>query len=253
VSDPIGWHIGLRLADDRVIAGTAEERRILARIVSRHGSRAALAAWRAADTHLHAQLFCDRGGVGGFTQRVASAARIELALPVPMRMTFIKPLKDQWHAQHTHGYILTQEEHHGLRSDPFHEASNLPDLLGMRMIGGDAMAVVKRYLPRVRLEELAALLGHDVTGGAVQLPLLADAAAAAFALPDLAGRTDAEALDVGVRTVVRLRGQACDPAPIGAVRRQWRLRSAAARAPGPTEVPDGPPRCGVVSCHNPRR
>ncbi len=250
--EPIGWHIGMRFADDRVIARTVEERRLLARAVSRHGERAGLAAWRAVDTHMHAELFGRWNEVARFGRSVGSALHAGLGRGVPMRITFAKPIREQWHAQSTFRYVIAQEAHHGLRSDPLHEASNLPDLLGLRLVGGYTRTVLEQHLPRIQDEELFALLGRDALAGPVTLSLLPDAAAAAFALSNPCGRRPeavaarraavhaakdlvcverlTEVIAVGPRTVARLHAQPRDPAAVTAVMRQWRLRSAAAAA-----------------------
>ncbi|MCC6525744.1 MAG: hypothetical protein IT373_24065 [Polyangiaceae bacterium] len=244
---PLGWHIGMRLADDRVLASTPHERRLLSRGVLRHGERARLVAYRAVDTHLHAELLCERAEVGRFTRSVGSAVAAALGRQVPLHMSFVKPIADQRHGLATLRYILGQERHHGLDSDPFHEASNLPDLLGLRVLGAHTARVLGQAFPRVRRLELLEAFGGAASSEAQELELLEDAAAAAFALPDLRGRGPeivvarraavqaagraatagelARLLGAGVRTVERLRLQPCGPDLVAAVRGQWRLRS----------------------------
>ncbi|MBI4957269.1 MAG: hypothetical protein HY908_34980 [Myxococcales bacterium] len=254
MGSPLGWHIGLRLADDRVLAGTPRERRLLSRAVLRHGARARLVAYRAADTHLHAELLCERDEAGRFARSVGCAVAAALGKRVPLYASFCKPIADQRHGQSTFRYILGQEHHHGLESDPFHEASNLPDLLGLRDVGHYTAQVLGEAFPRIRRDELVATLG-GVPGAEPEDPeLLVDAAAAALALPDLRGRHPdavegrraavqaagrtwaawqlAPLLGMGERTAERLRRQACDPGLVAAVRGQWRLRSGR-RAAGP--------------------
>ncbi|MBI4955965.1 MAG: hypothetical protein HY908_28355 [Myxococcales bacterium] len=243
---PLGWHIGLRLADDRVLAGTPGERRLLSRAVLRHGERARLVAYRAADTHVHAELLCDHDEVGRFVRSLGRCLALELGHDAPLRASFVKPLADQRHGQSTLRYILGQEQRHGLASDPFHEASNLPDLLGLRVVGSSTARVLGQAFPRVRRQELVAALGCVPGPEPLDLRLLADAAAAALALPDL-GAHDAEAvaarhaavhaagpavlarhiaqvLDTTTRTIERLRTKPCDARLLEAVRGQWRLR-----------------------------
>ncbi|MCC6527113.1 MAG: hypothetical protein IT373_30980 [Polyangiaceae bacterium] len=243
---PLGWHIGLRLADDRVLAGTPGERRLLSRAVLRHGERARLVAYRAADTHVHAELLCDHDEVGRFVRSVGRCLALELGRDAPLRASFVKPLADQRHGQSTLRYILGQEQRHGLDSDPFHEASNLPDLLGLRVVGRSTAQVLAQAFPRIRREELVAALGRVSSPEPLDLHVLADAAAAALALPDLCGhdgeavaarhaavhaagrailaRHIAQVLGTTQRTVERLRTKPCDARLLEAVRGQWRLR-----------------------------
>jgi hypothetical protein len=168
-------------------------------------------------------------------------------------------IREQWHAQSLLRYVLGQEEHHRISSDPLHEASNLPDLLGMRLVGSYTVVLLARHLPRVRHQDLLEMIGHDLTGP-VDAQLLPDAAAAAFAVAALRGRDEdkvaarraavhaakrvaadriAELLHVGVPTIERLRAQPCEPAHVTAVLRQWRLRSAAAAS---ARAPNAPAR-----------
>ncbi|MBI4951865.1 MAG: hypothetical protein HY908_07505 [Myxococcales bacterium] len=261
---PLGWHIGLRLADDRVLAATPGERRLLARAVLQHGERARLVAFRAVDTHLHAELLCERDEVAHFARGVGRAMALALRRRAASHTSFVKPLADQRHGQSTLRYILAQERHHGLDSDPFHEASNLPDLLGLRVVGPYTARVLAEAFPRIGRDELAAALGLGSGAAAAlglcrsgadagpdadpqDLGLLEDAAAAAFALTELRGRTPeavaarhaavhaagcavpvrqmAELLGAGERTIERLRAQPCAPGLVAAVRGQWRLRA----------------------------
>ncbi len=101
------------------------------------------------------------------------------------------PIKGQAHLGRAFEYILDQERHHGLNSDPFHEASNLPDLLGLRVLGRHTVASVRRHLPRVRRDHLLQFLppvdlerDPDVLAA---LSVLGDAVGAAVARPSSRG------------------------------------------------------------------
>ena len=56
-------------------------------------------------------------------------------------------------------YIFRQQPRHGLSWDPLREASNLPDLLGLRIIGQHTATDVRSLLPRVNRAHLLALYG----------------------------------------------------------------------------------------------
>jgi hypothetical protein len=183
---------------------------------------------------------------------MARALRSRLRLPAPFAPPHFEPVRDQRHLYNAFRYVLRQDERHELLLDPWAEASNLPDLLGLRLLDSHTASCVARYLPRIRPEELAARLGTTLDQ-LLHAPLppsafehLADAAAAAFALPSLRGqggetvacrcaavhlasdqlsaRSLAVALDTSVRTVRRMRLQQPDPRLVEAVARQLRLR-----------------------------
>jgi len=99
------------------------------------------------------------------------------------------PVYDVRHLKTAFFYVLGQDRHHGLNNDPLHEASNLPDLLGVRTLAVWTAAHVKKYLPRVKREHLLAIAGWKNDEAAPQLTELADAAAAAVGLSDLKGNT----------------------------------------------------------------
>lgn len=275
----IGFHVRTSLEDRRVIAPGVAERRALARAVLRIGRDYRLAAFRAPDDHLHMLPLCDRRQAGQLVRRVEIALQRCLALPVGFEPPYIKPLADQRHGYGTFRYIMRQDEHHGLEVDPWGEASNLPDLLGLRLLGGYTSFTVGQFFPRITEEELASRLG--IRAAQLREPMrpdraledLAEAAAAAAALPDLRGRSAevvaarqaamvavvpgvrasvlAKRLGVTPRVVQRQRALPHDPMLVEAVQRQLRLRGAttglSATAPDVTPVLlDGPAAAGLV-------
>jgi hypothetical protein len=125
----------MRLSEDRVIATTAAERRLVARVVLKQGEQAGMFAMAAADTHLHAAAGCSERAAKKFAQRIGSSLRQRLGLPVGFLPTRPKPIQDIWHLRSALTYILDQSRRHGLATDPFFEATNLPDLLGLRVLG----------------------------------------------------------------------------------------------------------------------
>lgn len=242
---PVGHHVRLRARDDRVVAPSPAERRVLARTVLEHGRECRLLTFRAADTHSHAEVACSREAAGEFARRVSISLTLRLGVECGFQPAWIGPIHDQRHLLATFWYILRQRDHHGLESDPWHEGSNLPDLLGLRPLGVYTAANVRELLPRVHRGELIEVLGDDLTGP-IDVDSLADAAAAAACLPDVSGNgplaTAARAaatqavdatsdraarlLGVSTRTVRRLRGMKVPAELVQAVARQLSLRGA---------------------------
>jgi hypothetical protein len=244
---PLAHQVILRLRDDRVLAPSPAARRLLASIVLRAGREPGLFAFRAADTHLHCALLADAGTATEFGRRAAIALGRALRLPVGFNPARVLPVVDQAHLNNLFSYIQGQGAHHGLEVDPFHDAGNLPDLLGIRLLGSYTIPRVREHLPRVRRAELLRHLGRTALPEVpVTWEALKEAAAAAAGLPGLDGRSDAvvaartaaivaardslstartaELLGISTRAVFRLRGEAADPKLAAAVRRQAALR-----------------------------
>ena len=78
----LGHHIRIRLHDHRVIATTAEQRRLVARVVLHHGLRYNLVAMALADSHLHIEAMCARIAAGRFAHGIEASLRQRLRLPV---------------------------------------------------------------------------------------------------------------------------------------------------------------------------
>jgi hypothetical protein len=240
--------VTLRLEDDRPIAATPSELRVVARAVLWQGEQRGLLAFGTADDHLHAELATDRASAGAFARYVEAALQWRLDLRARFERARIRPLHDQRHAYNTFHYAHRQDSRHELWLDLTRDGTSLPDLLGMRVLGTSLVARVPTHLPRVRRQEL---VGQFPAGAfeetrPVDLDVLADAAAAAFALPDLRGRSTevsrarraavhvagpevrsellSECLGVGVRAVQSLRTLPSEPLVVLAVERQAHLR-----------------------------
>ncbi len=243
-------HIMIRLSDQRVIAPTAEARCLLARSVLAAGRNFGLLLFRCADSHLHQMAACARHEALELARRIEVSLRKRLALPVPFDRAYVKPVRDQGHARWLVPYILNQEPHHGVDLDPLFVASNLPDLLGMRLLGAYTVNNVRRLLPRVTRSQLLDRLGAaglDDADAPIDLLDLVDAATAAFALSELNGRREpaaaarraavavasqhlptaaiAERLSLAPRTVRQLRQRGAPAADVQAVTLQLRLRT----------------------------
>ena len=239
----LAHHIMLKLRDRRVIAPTVEARRRLARSVLLRGDEFGLLAFRAADSHVHLLALCDREAAGEYGRRV----ELSLRQPSPFLPAHVKPIGDQRYLETCFDYILDQERHHEIDLDPRHEASALPDLLGLRVVAPQIMHRVRSYLPRIKRRALLEHLGApDLDGPPVSWHGLAEASAAALGLPSLSGRSadqvaarvaavhataalgpsaTARLLGTSRMTVHRLRRREPRPDLIRALLRQLRLRS----------------------------
>lgn len=266
----LAQHIVLRLRDSRVIARSRAERRKLARIILDRCRGWALLAFRAADTHIHLLVACNRPAGAELARRIEISLKRQLGHEIGFAPAYLEPIRDQRHLSNAFYYVLRQEQRHGLNSDPFHDGSNLVDLLGLRSCGLYTAKHVRALLPRVRRADLLELVGVGSLDQPVELTLhgLAAATAAAAALPDLAersphatearraavalagrafsGRRLAPALHTSERTVKRLRRQKpCDEL-VRAIRLQHRLRATAApQAMIPVTRPAPPPSDSV--------
>jgi hypothetical protein len=262
--EPIGFHVTIRLEDDRPIATTPAALRVVARVVLEQGEERGLLAFGAADDHLHAALATDRASAGAFARYVETALVWQLGLAARFARARIRPLQDQKHAYNTFHYVHRQDSRHELDLDRAREGTSLPDLLGLRVLKTSLIARVRTHLPRIRREDLIAQFpsaAFDVIT-TIDLDVLADAAAAALALTALRGRSAdvlrarraavhaagpgvpsrrlGECLGIGVRAVQSLRTQRREPAVIRAVEKQALLRGVMRPAP-PLVIPPPPP------------
>ena len=185
----VGSHINTKLADGRVIAASVEARRQVAVGVLKVGRPFGLLGFRLADTHLHAVLAEDHERATEFARRVELSIQARLRPRVRFDHVWVEPVRSQSHLRRSFFYTMRQEEHHGTLVDPLFEASNLPDLLGARVLGTWTATNLREHLPRVGREELEELLPfrpvEALHGG---LPFLADAAAAAVGAAEVGSR-----------------------------------------------------------------
>jgi hypothetical protein len=251
---PIAFHLIFRLQNDQVIAASVEERRILARTVLECSRDSQLLAFSQADTHLHEVPACDREQAGRLAHSIETRLRWRLRLAVHFAPVYIKPIEDGRHLYNTFRYILRQPERHGLTLDPNREASNLPDLLGLRPLGGYSAGNVRQLLPRVRREELLELFGApEIQPTDDPLACLVEATLAAAALPSLSGygaevnvarraaievandrlsaRELGSLLGVARRTIFLRKTRPADAILVLAIRRQLCLQAQRARTP----------------------
>jgi len=206
-----------------------------------------LVAFRWGDTHGHAAVICDAARAAELARRIESALKQVLGLPVSFAPVELTPIRDIWHLKNVVRYILRQDSHHGIEQDRFHEASNLLDLLGIRITGASTAVVLKAQVPRLRRTDILEMVGMEdpdreppVDGD------LLDAAAAALALPVLgkdreshrarvalvhllSGKLSpgeiANRLQIAPSTLRRLRGSKPSKALMRAIRQQLVLRT----------------------------
>ncbi|MCW5817819.1 MAG: hypothetical protein KIT84_42855 [Labilithrix sp.] len=240
----------MRLMDGRPIATTRAAVRTVSRVVLSQGEDRGLLAHGLADDHLHAVLAASRPAVGDFARYVEIALGRLLGLGSRFQSAHIVPLQNQDHALRTFHYVQRQDARHGLDRDPMREGTSLPDMLAIRLVGSSIAERVREHLPRLRPEHL---MQHFPAGAFVERPIdlrvLADAAAAVFALPDLRGRGDelararraavhvagkevptralSEVLEIGARAVQMLRALPPELVVVRAVKLQALLRTQA--------------------------
>ncbi|MDP2310426.1 MAG: hypothetical protein Q8P18_30695 [Pseudomonadota bacterium] len=183
----LGFHLILRLQDDRVFAPSLAARRRLSRVMSGLARELPVLAWRFVDTHLHLLVLMDDTGVDALVRRL----RLVMARQhpgVPLLLVRRLPVRNQWHLGEAFRYILAQDKHHGVATDPLQEGSAVLDILGMRAFGSAIALRVSEHLPRVTRVDLLAPLGVTALEPAIGVGYLLDAACAAFALSSLTGR-----------------------------------------------------------------
>ncbi len=180
---------------------------------------------------------------------MAIALTRSLSLTGGLHRSLFKPVVDGYHAYKLFDYVLRQGMRHQLESDPLLEATNLPDLLGLRLLGQRTATCVRRLLPRIKRPRLLALFNmkhlEPATDFVEPLATVVDAGLAAVALPKLdAGQTSrdvrravvevvgchisririAEALNVRPRSLRRILGTLAPRDLVRAIRLQLDLR-----------------------------
>ena len=239
----VGYHVILRLADGRHLARDEAERRALACVMHEQGEGRGLFAFRGADTHAHALTVGSREQAGMFARYVEDSLRWRLRLGVSFERAQIRPLENRWHLERAVPYLFDQERHHGVDIDPLHEASSLPDLVGMRVIGAATTALFRITMPRMKRAELMRYFGAvastaidgrqllDATLAASGLARLGQdgrsGAARCAAIHALGGRTSelARLLGADSSTIRRWRHVEPDPALVAAIKLQLAYRA----------------------------
>jgi hypothetical protein len=250
----IGYRVWSRLhsEEEMTLTGTVALRRMVARCVLTRAENRGLLAFRACGPDLRLLL------VGGRDDARELAHRTKLAIlrrlrahPCTFGPTKIDAIVEQWHLQNAFGAMLRRTD----PADTHHEASNLPDLLGLRLIGGYTARNVRCHLPRIKRERLLEWFGQADVRPDVSLDDLADSAAAAICRETLTGNSEdrvaarvalaevvgdrlgsrqlARLAGMGERTVRRLRALPADVDLVRAIQLQMgcRRRGGAAEPP----------------------
>jgi hypothetical protein len=157
----LGYHVMIRLDDDRVLTRNTDARRVAARVFLRHGRRAGLVAFAIADTHAHAVVVCSRAAAGRFAHAVEVALSRQLKLEVCFEPARIKAIRTQRHLYGCFYYVLRQDDHHGIRVDRAREGTSLPDLLGLRVGASYVRENVRSLLPRVDVSAFWSMVALD--------------------------------------------------------------------------------------------
>lgn len=248
----IGYHITLRLKDDRVIAASPAERRAAVCVMIRQGRNRRLLACVVVDTHLHAIVLCSRAQAGEYAGRTATTLHRALGLGVPFEPARIKPIRDRRYLANGFDYLMRQDEHHALSTVDFHDGTNLPDLVGMRVNGAYCRQLLCEQLPRVSeralldrlrvdwsqevdfdpsllIEATLAATGRVSLKGKARENLVARRAAAGVARLRMTAPELAELFGIDVRTAFRLRAASYDKALARAIELQMQWRALRAR------------------------
>lgn len=242
----LGHHIRTHLQDNRVILRSANQQRVLSRVVLEQGRRDGLLGFSMPDTHLHLQALCSERAASRLSQRIAASLKQRLALPVSFVTYPHQPIRSQRHLFNSLRYLVTQHEHHGVELRSSLEASNIPDLLGLRLVGRYTRDNLRRCLPRLQRATLLEWLGlSGLRPADGPTPDLIGATLAAAALPSLHGKSrpvvqarraflevvgdrlssaeSAHLLGVTRRAVTALKSRTADPDLVQAIRLQLGL------------------------------
>ncbi len=244
----LAQHVMMRVRDDRVIAPTAEARHVVAKVVLEQGRHFRLLTFCAADTHLHSELACNRKDALEAARRIEGSLKRRLGFDTGFMPAHTKPIINQWHLAKAFDYILRQLKRHDITAlDPYRVASNLPDLLGMRLLGQYSAANVRALLPRIGREQLLEYYDlQELEPAEGPMEVLVPAAAAAVGRMSLSGRKVevlsarralveivsgrlrttqiAALLGVHRHTIHQLRQRPVDAALVQAIKLQVRLR-----------------------------
>jgi hypothetical protein len=244
----IGYHVILRLKDERVIAATQADRRAAACIMIRQGRERGLLACAVVDAQAHAIVLCSRAEAGAYAGRTATSLSAALRLDVAFDAARIAPIRDQRQLANTFDCVLLQQDEHGsLSNSDFHDGTNLPDLIGMRVNGAYSRALLRDYLPRVSerallerfrvdwsrevdfdpallIEATLAATGGRSLKGRKKETLVARRAAAGVARLRMEAPELAQLFGIDVRTAFRLRSAKYDHELARAIELQLRFR-----------------------------
>jgi|GEM_PF-3507048 len=149
----LAWHIVLRVLDNRVLAPTRERRLHVVRTVSRISVGHAVLAFALADTHMHLVVVGSRAQLGRLCQRIGSSLQQTCRFGPAMGPAHFTEVRNQAHLSRSVAYVWRQHEHHGLPPSPAAECTNLPDVVGARVLFRASGPALADHLPRLRARD----------------------------------------------------------------------------------------------------
>jgi hypothetical protein len=244
-----GYHLQLRLRDGGIITTIPEQMRLVSRLVFEKARDYNLLAYGLSDTHLHLLVLCALAACSLLAHHLEASLKLRLGLKVGFEKFSLRAVRDNWHLYQAFRYVLTQYLRHNLDWAFVHEGSSLPDLLGLRLVGGYTFPAVRAHLPRLQRATLVNWMGIDSLAPADgPAHAVLEAALSAACLSSFAGSTREAiearravaqmlnghvpqaqlATDLGIsrRSLRWLREQPADPALVRAIRLQLGLRAA---------------------------
>lgn len=242
----LGYHVILRLDDDRVIAPSRAERRRIARKLAEMSRKMHILCWKLADTHLHIVVL-GKERPDELIRRLKIWFANAVRPGVPLEVQRNKPIRSQSHLESVFHYALSQDSHHGSEIDTWQDASSVVDTLGLRVLCPEIATRVSEHHPRLKRPSLLEHLGVEELDKGMHIEVLADAAMGAFGLDALTLRGDgararraavaavggaartadiARALGVEAAAVRRLATEGASAREMRAVRLQMALRVA---------------------------
>jgi hypothetical protein len=190
VASPVGQQICIRLRSDGPIASCPAERRVVARVVLEQAREEQLLAFGLGDSGLHLETTGSPEAGSQLARRIELSLGRRLRLPSGFERARLRSIESGWHLYRAFEHVLTRN---GPDKDPLFDGTNLPDLLGLRVIGPYTADNVRQQLPRIKRRDLLRCLGVpelELADGPVEWAL--DAALAAAGLARLSGHTAEE-------------------------------------------------------------
>ncbi|MBI4616103.1 MAG: hypothetical protein HY720_20975 [Planctomycetes bacterium] len=179
---PLAHELVLAAADGRPIAPTTRIRRAFATTAAEIAGAFRVLVFNAPDHRAHLVAASEAEEVGVLARRLARHLGSRSAVSRPVLLERAVPVWNAADLRARIGEIL------GATADPFHEASNLPDLLGLRVVARETGDVLRDLLPDLPASDLVRHLGTEDLSPGCGLALLEDSAAAALGLWRLAGK-----------------------------------------------------------------
>ena len=182
-------HIRSRLWDSSLLIRDAAMARQVARIVLIIGAAYGLVLFAIAGDHAHFVLLTDRKTAGRFARAVEAALTMICQHQPGFRPAAFFDVATEGHLENLVAYVLGQHRKHGLEGDPLLEATNLLDLLSIRLVDPACAARLAAAVPRIDRTDLVAHLGAELVMGTDPARIL-DACSVVSGGQPLDGMTD---------------------------------------------------------------